>query len=398
MEDFGRFVKKMFAVFVIFLTVLVEQGYGSNRCQRKAYIELYNKQNPAKFKCWPPPECHNGQEATVEPGSSHPFGTDISCRSCKNGFFSNNQTIYKCRKCTSCGKKQELYPCTFVKDRECANKCISDKYYFNSTEKECYPCVECCEGDDENIEPQCITMRKGIVIGGKGEKHCRLSNRRCDELPSTSPDRCTCNCSVPNNLRVAIGDFPTWNMSSNLHNNSSSLHKPCVVEMSFIIGLSCSLVVVLLLILGYFFYWRRTCPTFCISDSSTCAGSGCYEEVMQLTQQCMPCQEKLSLIPEVRIDEIPYDVEEILTEKLDANKPKAKNWWAVGRKIGILRSKLENVEQGGYPTKTIIDILSTWSDVPSIRQFVEIVHKLGRHDICNAVVEFYQNSTPETAV
>ncbi|XP_022794145.1 uncharacterized protein LOC111332925 isoform X2 [Stylophora pistillata] len=297
MEDFGRFVKKMFAVFVIFLTVLVEQGYGSNRCQRKAYIELYNKQNPAKFKCWPPPECHNGQEATVEPGSSHPFGTDISCRSCKNGFFSNNQTIYKCRKCTSCGKKQELYPCTFVKDRECANKCISDKYYFNSTEKECYPCVECCEGDDENIEPQCITMRKGIVIGGKGEKHCRLSNRRCDELPSTSPDRCTCNCSVPNNLRVAIGDFPTWNMSSNLHNNSSSLHKPCVVEMSFIIGLSCSLVVVLLLILGYFFYWRRTCPTFCISDSSTCAGSGCYEEVMQLTQQCMPCQEKLSLIP-----------------------------------------------------------------------------------------------------
>lgn len=119
---------------------------------------------------------------------------------------------------------------------------------------------------------------------------------------------------------------------------------------------------------------------------------------MQLTQQCMPCQEKLSLIPEVRIDEIPYDVEEILTEKLDANKPKAKNWWAVGRKIGILRSKLENVERGGYPTKTIIDILSTWSDVPSIRQFVETVHKLGRHDICNAVVEFYQNSTPETAV
>lgn len=39
-----------------------------------------------------------------------------------------------------------------MKDRECVNKCIFNEYYFNDIEEECYRCVECCEGDDENIE------------------------------------------------------------------------------------------------------------------------------------------------------------------------------------------------------------------------------------------------------
>ena len=271
----------------------MDKGFGSNRCKKKGYIELYNRQNRNEYRCWPPPECHDGQEPSVEPGSSHPIGTDISCQSCKIGFFSNNRTNNKCHKCTSCGKKQELYPCTLVKDRECANKCISNEYYFNDTAEECYRCVECCEGDDENIEPQCIALRKGVVIGGKGEKHCRISNRRCYDLPTTSSEGCTCNCSVSNNSSIAVGNSPAMNISSTLQSDNSSLHKPCVVHMFWIIGLSCSLVVVVALILVYFLYWRRkwspqsynlyihetssrscifTCPPLCISDSSTCTG------------------------------------------------------------------------------------------------------------------------------
>ena len=185
-----------------------------------------------------------------------------------------------------------------MKDRECANKCISNEYYFNDTEEECYRCVECCEGDDENIEPQCIALRKGVVIGGKGEKHCRISNRRCDDLPTSSSEGCTCNCSVSNNSSIAVGNSPTMNISSTLQSDNSSLHKPCVVEMFWIIALSCSLVVVVALILVYFLYWRRkwspqsdnlhthetssrscifTSPPLCISDSSTCTGIFCFE-------------------------------------------------------------------------------------------------------------------------
>ena len=114
-----------------------------------------------------------------------------------------------------------------------------------------------------------------------------------------------------------------------------------------------------------------------------------------LNTHCRADYVRFCLNTEVQIDEIPYDVEVILIQKLDAKKTNAKNWWDVGRKIGISRSQLENVDQGESPTKTIISILSTWHDVPTIRKFVEIADKLGRHDICKNVVEFYQNQTPE---
>lgn len=166
MKDFAQVEEKILAVLLITATVLVAQGYG-NRCGNKGEIELYQEQNPAKYTCWPFPECHDGQEPSVEPGSTHPSGTEVTCQSCQQNFYSNKETNVRCRKCTSCGKKLEHSPCLSGKDRVCSNRCISNDYYFNSTDNECLRCTECCEGDDINIEPQCITIKLGAVIGGK---------------------------------------------------------------------------------------------------------------------------------------------------------------------------------------------------------------------------------------
>ena len=97
---------------------------------------------------------------------------------------------------------------------------------------------------------------------------------------------------------------------------------------------------------------------------------------------------------EIKIDNLPYDVEDVLVKMLDAVRPRTKHWWDVGRKIGIPTSDLEIVKredyrEGGSPTTTLIRILSTQENVLSLRTFVETIHNLGRHDICNAICELY---------
>lgn len=98
---------------------------------------------------------------------------------------------------------------------------------------------------------------------------------------------------------------------------------------------------------------------------------------------------------EIKIDDIqPYQVESLLIEKLDGKRARAKNWWDVGRTLGITVSQLENVKQeenreGGSPTRCLLGLLSTWSNVVSLKKFMEIIHNLGRHDICNPVCECY---------
>ena len=98
---------------------------------------------------------------------------------------------------------------------------------------------------------------------------------------------------------------------------------------------------------------------------------------------------------------MPFEVEDILIQKLDVNRRCLKNWWHVGRMLGISDSELQNVKQeenreGGSPTKCLLGLLSTLENVVSLREFVKTTHKLKRHDICNAIYEFYQSQ--ETAV
>ena len=105
----------------------------------------------------------------------------------------------------------------------------------------------------------------------------------------------------------------------------------------------------------------------------------------------------------MKIDNIvPYEVEVILIDNLDITKSCVKNWWHVGRMLGIPDIKLQSVKQseynreGGSPTKCLLGLLSTSGDVVSLRKFVETIHKLNRHDICKAIYEVYKSQ--ETVV
>lgn len=158
-----------------------------NRCTNKSYIEIYHRHNHSHFACWPPVVCQDGQEESVHPGSVHPSGTHIECLMCPKGFFSNKKTSHKCSKCVTCGNKQELLTCTLDRDRLCSNSCISRNFYFNATDRQCYPCTECCGANTENVEPQCLlsmAFRVGItVIGGSGALHCKMrSAQLCDDM------------------------------------------------------------------------------------------------------------------------------------------------------------------------------------------------------------------------
>lgn len=103
------------------------------------------------------------------------------------------------------------------------------------------------------------------------------------------------------------------------------------------------------------------------------------------------------LFLEMKIENIlPFEVEMLLIEMLDAKQPRAKNWWDVGLMLGISVPMLGFVEQeesreGGSPTRCILEILSTCRNIVSLRKFVETTHALGRHDICNAIYEVYKS-------
>lgn len=116
-------------------------------------------------------------------------------------------------------------------------------------------------------------------------------------------------------------------------------------------------------------------------------------------------QEKLQFIPEgLKIDNIPYEVEDHI-KALDANLPPSKNWWDVGRKIGVPVTQLELIKredsrEGGSPTTHLLSTLRTWENVVSLRRFVQVLHDLERHDIANPILDFYksQSSNNDTNV
>ena len=103
------------------------------------------------------------------------------------------------------------------------------------------------------------------------------------------------------------------------------------------------------------------------------------------------------------IKDIPYEVEE-LTYALDANQPLSKNWYHVGRKLGVSRSELDLVKredgrEGGSPTNVLLSFLRTKDNI-SLRAFVQATHDVSRNDIANNIIEFYrsQQGNSETPI
>ena len=97
------------------------------------------------------------------------------------------------------------------------------------------------------------------------------------------------------------------------------------------------------------------------------------------------------------LSDLPHEVEDVIL-KLDAKCPRTvKNWFDVGRKLGISPDDLnmikrEDDRQGGSPTKELLEKLLTQETVPTLRKFVAVLQEIGRHDIANGICEWYKNN------
>ena len=101
-----------------------------------------------------------------------------------------------------------------------------------------------------------------------------------------------------------------------------------------------------------------------------------------------------SLISGVRINSIPYEVEEFI-EKLDEKKRCVKNWYHVARKLGLSMDEADRLKREESPTLALISKLSTWETVVTLRKFVCVLYQLGRHDISNPIIDFYRSSVQQ---
>ena len=271
------------------LTSFVFQGVlaigNGNRCSNKSYIELYDPNDHSKFYCWPVPDCHSGQEPSVEPGSAHPKGTDVDCKPCHVGVsFSNKETNYRCRKCTTCGNKVVRSSCTIIRDRLCDTRCISTEFYLNATDDECYPCTECCGRNNANVESQCLsskTVHIGSRIGEKGALHCKvLSSQQCDELPKDNATSIVDNGSVINDTSGLKKKCNGLENNDSSKNNSSSVLKEkrtCSWSWDTLhIFLTCGLVCMALIIVVQFWLCVKRERKLCSSRSESFLCNNCY--------------------------------------------------------------------------------------------------------------------------
>jgi len=101
------------------------------------------------------------------------------------------------------------------------------------------------------------------------------------------------------------------------------------------------------------------------------------------------------LFSALTINGIPFDVEQIIL-KLDDRKLSANNWYAVARKLGLSMDETDNLRreecrEGGSPTLALLSQLTTRESVITLRQFVRVLHQLGRHDITKLIFDFYRN-------
>ena len=97
----------------------------------------------------------------------------------------------------------------------------------------------------------------------------------------------------------------------------------------------------------------------------------------------------------MKINSLPHAVEEIIFA-LDAKKTCCKDWYDVGRKLGVSPSDLDMVKredhrEGGRPTKCLLTILGTWQNVVSLRTFVQVLGDIGRNDITRKLFDYYGN-------
>lgn len=82
-------------------------------------------------------------------------------------------------------------------------------------------------------------------------------------------------------------------------------------------------------------------------------------------------------------------------KKLDAKRYPCKNWYHVGRKLGVSNDDLDEMRrdddwQGGSPTRSLLSMLGTAENVVSLRAFVQVLHDLKRNDIANGIFAIYQ--------
>ncbi|XP_068694563.1 uncharacterized protein [Montipora foliosa] len=433
-----------------------------NRCHNPEDIELFNKTNPSQYNCWSRYDCQDGYERSVKLGSVHPMGTDIQCNVCPEGSFSNFWTKGKCMKCTPCGNRKELSNCSVIRDRVCSSsECISNKFYLNTTDNQCYPCSVCCGSSSKNVVLECLrsgALSAGVtVIGKQGATHCGIkSSQQCDDLNFTQKsnkteqsngtviqDKVHSSECISNKFYLNTTDNKCYLCSVCCGSSSKNIVPECLRSGALHAGVtvigqqglthcgvrssqqcddliftqennkdgSLSLLVIviilsILLIISVGAHFKRCIKrrrssqrlyhcAFCCCLNSCYAllsqGDGCGE----LNPCFLPFQEKLKLIPEnVMIKDIPYEVEE-LTYALDANQPLSKNWYHVGRKLGVSRSDLDLVKredgrEGGSPTNVLLSVLRAKDNI-SLRAFVKATHDIGRNDIANNIIEFYRS-------
>ena len=103
----------------------------------------------------------------------------------------------------------------------------------------------------------------------------------------------------------------------------------------------------------------------------------------------------VSFISALTIDRIPSEVEQIIL-KLDGRKLSANNWYHVARTLGLSVDETDNIRreecrEGGSPTLALLSKLTTWESVITLRQFVRVLHQLGRRDVSKLIFDFYRN-------
>ncbi|KAL9987785.1 hypothetical protein ACROYT_G002147 [Oculina patagonica] len=441
----NRTVKTIFRLALLLLSWLsyvAGRPIPRPRCSQISEIERYDPSDPgAVIECKTCPDCPEGLGLSPQCGTRVTMDIKIECRPCiANKTYSDSHGIESCKACPECGLRNVNQSCTPSQKRECGTEC--PQRHFLDHNNICQECYFCCDSVSEAAR-----RKECKEIGMDKNWQCEKTNQnqRCKEaLDKVTTKPANAKLTAPhgdnhtmtekhlvNQVNETISQIskvsestPTKSPGTGQRANDDSASEVQLKQqekgqedhgfLKVVLGV----VAIIVIILAVALFTSKRAKTFFKFSRIKQAKLADSTELQPLqsspTDSGRTSPEDIKLTNEVSSKDadrpnpadIPADCRVSEMEQLRDNKgklmlfhvrtkldvpscPTRNNWRSVGQALGVSTDDLDLIETDYIarrsPTESLLSILKSRAEEPTMREFVEALISCDRHDVANFI-------------
>ncbi|XP_078358248.1 uncharacterized protein LOC144643002 [Oculina patagonica] len=386
-------------VLLLWLQPVVARGRPILCSPTRNFVIIYPHDSGAKPGCRPCPECPVGQGLSPQCGSQITNGTKIECKQCTaNTNYSNSHGIGSCLPCNECGLKNIIQNCTAYQNRKCGKDC--PKGYFLNNNDDCQ-----AEATTEPMGTKpTSTAAHNMTDENLSKTQVYNATAPPAKISSTTPDLENRGLTIPTPPIIA-NNSPDGKRKED---NGQTVN----LQTTFIVVVAILLFAVLVAIV-LIFCWAKRSRTES-SEFRGRAGENIPLSSRELDSDSSVLQDisvedvlaKEVAEPKIDVEQIPEDyiVSDMewlcghdnqpmlffVRKALDPiETPTKKTWWSVGLALKVSSADLDLMKieyiASGSPTERLVEKLKTFSEIPTMREFVQALITCERNDVANCI-------------